>query len=134
MRPPDDMGPPKKVPRPGTPLPMTGDTTTSAPTLTKRISRHCDFSVWRRRQAAQRLEPLACGCRDPLFCECRPPLPDRPPPSERMVDGGRAAALHLLEVGFMPLLELDVLRALYRRGGADRRLAEELYELAGGDT
>jgi hypothetical protein len=31
------------------------------------------------------------------------------------------------------LLEPDVLRALYRRGGGDRALARELSELVGGD-
>ena len=32
----------------------------------------------------------------------------------------------------IPLLELDTLRALWRRGGDDRVLAERLYELTGG--
>jgi hypothetical protein len=51
-----------------------------------------------------------------------------------MVDAGAQAARHILETGYVPLLQLDVLRALYRRGGNDRRLAQELYELAGGDA
>jgi hypothetical protein len=51
-----------------------------------------------------------------------------------MIDAGAQAARHILDVGYVPLLELDVLRALYRRGGRDRRLAQELYDLCGGDT
>ena len=75
------------------------------------------------------MPPLDCGCADPWPCRC-----GRPPLSERKVDAGADAARHILGVGCVPLLRLDVLRALYRRGGDDRRLAEELYELAGGDT
>ena len=66
-----------------------------------------------------------------------PPLRQRcsrRPLSERMVDGGRAAALHLLEIGCVPILQLDTLRALHQRGGDDRALAQELYELAGGEA
>jgi hypothetical protein len=51
-----------------------------------------------------------------------------------MIDGGRAAALHLLEVGYTPILRLDTLTALYKRGGRDRELARQLYELVGGDA
>jgi hypothetical protein len=32
----------------------------------------------------------------------------------------------------MPRLEIEVLRALYRRGGADRALAEQLHRACGG--
>ena len=49
-----------------------------------------------------------------------------------MIDGGRAAALHLLDTGYTPILRPDTLTALWRRGGDDRALAQELYELAGG--
>ena len=31
----------------------------------------------RRREAALRLPPLACGCRDPLYCRCRDRDDDR---------------------------------------------------------
>ena len=83
---------------------------------------------WRRRRyASRRLPPLACGCRD-LPCRCQ-----RAAPSERMVDAGRAAAVHLLGHGLTPILDRDVLRALWRRGGHDRRLAQDLYALVGGD-
>jgi hypothetical protein len=67
--------------------------------------------------------------RDPLFDRHR--CGDRAP-SERWVEAGAAAAAHLPERGYTPLLEPDVLRALWRRGGPDRALAAELYELAGG--
>lgn len=81
----------------------------------------------RRRASARRLAPLDCGCRDEWPCRC-----NEPPLSDAMVDAGRDAALHLLRHGQVPRLELEVLRALYRRGGSDRALAEELHELAGG--
>src|SRR6185295_2185473 len=71
----------------------------------------------RRRDAARRLPPLDCGCFDPWLCRC-----SRPPLNDRMIDGGRAAAEHLLDIGLVPMLELDTLRALYRRGGDDRQL------------
>jgi hypothetical protein len=74
---------------------------------------------------------LACGCRDPLFCECRPPLIESPPLTEKMIDAGAQAARHLLDIGLVPLLEDAVLDALYARGGDDRELAQQLWELAG---
>ena len=48
-----------------------------------------------------------------------------------MIDGGRAAARHLLAIGCTPILRLDTLRALYRRGGDDRLLAERLHWACG---
>jgi hypothetical protein len=80
----------------------------------------------RRRAAALRLPPLDCGCVDPWLCRC-----DRPPLSERWVDAGAVGARHILEIGFVPLLEPAVLRALHARGGRDRALAQQLWELAG---
>jgi hypothetical protein len=80
----------------------------------------------RRRGASRRLAFLHCGCRDPWPCRCTDP-----PPSQRMVDAGRAAARHLLEVGHTPILKPEVLRALWRRGGADRQLAQHLYNTEG---
>jgi hypothetical protein len=115
-------------------------TTNSQPALTKNqaaasdsngAGRHFHAAGLRRREAALRLPPIGrCGCtRDPELdrhrCGARPL-------SEKMVDAGAATAKHFLEIGFVPLLELDVLRALYRRGGDDRALARELHELAGG--
>jgi hypothetical protein len=81
----------------------------------------------RRRAASWRCAPLDCGCGpDPLGCTC-----SSPPLSEHMVDAGRDAALHILKTGRVPVLEIEVLRALYRRGGADRELAERLHRLSG---
>jgi hypothetical protein len=82
-----------------------------------------------RRLAAQRSVPLHCGHRDPWVCGC---YTTEPPLSENMIDAGRSAALHILDTGKVPLLEIEVLRALYRRGGADRTLAERLHQLTGG--
>lgn len=81
----------------------------------------------RRRDGAQRLVPLDCGCRDPWPCRCT-----EPPLSERWIDAGREAALDLLAVGMMPMLEIEVLRALHRRGGRDRVLAQRLHQASGG--
>lgn len=81
----------------------------------------------RRREAAARSIPLDCGCRDPWICRCT-----EPPLSEAMIDAGRDAAQHILDTGRVPVLEFEVLRALYRRGGADRQLAERLWAETGG--
>lgn len=85
------------------------------------------LAVWKRRHAAsRRLVPLDCGCRDPWVCRCTDP-----PLSEHALDGWRDAALHVLGGGQMPLLPIEVLRALYRRGGPDRVLAEQLHTAPG---
>ena len=52
--------------------------------------------------------------------------------SARWADAGAAAASHLLSHGCVPLLQAQVLEALWQRGGADRRLAQRLYQLTGG--
>jgi hypothetical protein len=83
----------------------------------------------RRSAASKRLVPLDCGCSDTWTCSC-----SSPPLSEAMVDAGRDAALHILETGTCPVLEIEVLRALYRRGGQDRQLAERLHALTGGEV
>lgn len=81
----------------------------------------------RRREAARRVPPLACGCPDPWPCRCT-----EPPFTEHGLDGWASAARHLRSTGKTPLLPLEVLRALHRRGGADRELAESLHaETAG---
>jgi hypothetical protein len=81
----------------------------------------------RRRQASYRLVPLDCGCRDPLGCRCTVP-----PMSEPALDGWRDAAEYLLCAVGMPVVPLEVRRALYRRGGRDRALAERLHRGCGG--
>ena len=82
----------------------------------------------RRRKASRRMVPLDCGCGpDPLSCRCT-----QPPLSEKMIDAGRDAARHILDTGHVPLLEIEVLHALYRRRGDDRALAEQLHAATGG--
>jgi hypothetical protein len=81
----------------------------------------------RRRHAAADCFPLRCGCRDPWPCRH-----NHLPPSERMVDAAALAASHLTEAGLAPVFDQATLRALWRRGGDDRRLAQRLYDLAGG--
>jgi len=83
----------------------------------------------RRRAAACRVVPLDCGCPDPWPCRCTDP-----PLSLRAMDGWRDAALHVLSTGKVPILEVEVLQALWRRGGADRELAELLHNLTGGQV
>ncbi|MGW4581949.1 hypothetical protein ACWELP_24970 [Rhodococcus aetherivorans] len=76
----------------------------------------------RRRAAACRVPALACGCTDPWTCRC-----DRESTlTEQRVDAHRAAAMHLLDAGLMPLVPVDALRELWRRGGEDRALAVHL--------
>lgn len=83
----------------------------------------------RRRDAARRLAPLDCGCRDGWPCRCT-----LPPLSDKMIDAGRDAALHILESGRVPLLEIEILQALWRRGGTERQLATMLFEATGGQV
>lgn len=78
----------------------------------------------RRADAARRLLPLDCGCRDPLPCTCT-----SPPMSDHVVDSYRDAAQHVLAQGLTPLLPAEVLRALWRRRGEDRRLAQHLHQI-----
>lgn len=84
----------------------------------------------RRRAAAQRSVPLSCGsCRDPLLCNCT-----QPPMSDATLDAWRDAALKLLFDRHIPLLPIEVRRALWRRGGPDRVLAERLHAACGGEV
>lgn len=90
---------------------------------------HNGVAAWKRRRAARRrVAPLDCGCPDPWPCTC-----SRPPLSNKMIDAGRDAALHLLRAGQVPLLKIEVLQSLYRRGGNERQLAELLFEASGGE-
>jgi hypothetical protein len=82
-----------------------------------------------RRAASQRLVPLECGCSDPWPCRCT-----EPPISDHALDGWRDAALTLLGSELIPLVPLEVRRALYRRGGPDRVLAELLHQACGGEA
>ena len=80
------------------------------------------------------MAPLDCGCprgphADPLGCSCT-----FPPLSERQIDSWRDSALHILRSGNIPVLPIEVRRALWRRGGADRMLAELLHDACGGEA
>jgi hypothetical protein len=81
---------------------------------------------WRRRLAAQRVVPLDCGCGDPWLCRCT-----QPPLSDHALDGWRDAAQHILDCGQIPLVPLEIRRALWRRQGSDRLLAERLHQACG---
>ena len=84
-----------------------------------------DGPLARRRAASARLPVLACGRADPWFYA---PLPL----TDHQLDGWRATARHVLGAGLVPGVPLGALRALYRRGGPDRDLAQQCYDLAGG--
>lgn len=75
---------------------------------------HYIASLRRRRDAAQRVTPLDCGCRDPWTCTCRDPQP-----SERMTDAAADAAEYLLHHGLPPIFSIDQGRALWRAGRRD---------------
>lgn len=78
----------------------------------------------RRRESTYRLPVLECGCADPWTCHHHDGEP-----SAAMIDAARAAAEHLLGTGLTPLLDLDAQRAMWRRGGDDRRLVSALQSL-----
>ncbi|WKW97320.1 hypothetical protein Q3O43_20080 [Rhodococcus aetherivorans] len=81
------------------------------------------IALERRRTAACRLPALPCSCRDPWLCRCDTAAGEL---TGRYLDGWRDAAEHLLEVGIVTSVPAGVLRALWRRGGTDRALAERL--------
>ena len=75
---------------------------------------------------------LDCGCPtgpqdDPLACLCT-----FPPLSNQAVESWVAAIEHVLAQGEMPLVPIEVRRALYQRGGRKRALAERLHRGCGG--
>lgn len=94
---------------------------------TRTFPRDLRSQLQRRRQAAARSIPLDCGCRDSWPCRCT-----EPPLSENALDGWRDAAEHVLAIGQTPVLPLEVRRALWRRGGYDRELAELLHDACSG--
>lgn len=63
---------------------------------------------------------LDCGCHVPCRCE------HRDNPSELRVDGYRLAVEHLAEQGLCAGALTPELRVLWRRGGADRQVAETI--------
>jgi hypothetical protein len=102
----------------------------AAPTKSRATdsNQHNGLALWKRRHAARlRVPPLDCGCPDPWPCRC-----SQPPLSEKWINASRAAGERLLSLGCVPLLEIEVLQALWRRGGDDRAFAELLHKLTGG--
>jgi hypothetical protein len=69
-----------------------------------------------------------CGARDPLSCRCRNP---EPPLSDNALDAWRAAIERTLPIGAC-LVPIEVLQRLYRNGGIDRELAEQVWAETGG--
>jgi hypothetical protein len=51
--------------------------------------------------------------------------------SDAALDGWLDAAQHVLANGWIPLLPLEIRRALWRRQGADRLLAERVHRACG---
>lgn len=92
--------------------------------------RHFHAGGRRRREAALRLPPIGrCGCiRDPDLDEHRC---GARPLTEHQFDGWRATAEHILEGDSVPIVPVEAVRAMWRRGGRDRQLAQQLWELVG---
>jgi hypothetical protein len=122
----NNLGPPGEEPGPTA---KTGSHQQSARSTDKPMICHPGVAGWlRRRRAAQRLMPLDCGCADPWPCRCR----RADPLTDHQVDGWRAAALDIIEDGHAPIVPVEVVRRLWKRGGRDRELAERLRALTGG--
>ena len=123
-----DSGPPDKVAGPHTKGPANAEgspTATSTAILNDAGPRTWLSQLHRRREASWRLIPVACGHADPW------PRCTEPPLTDVALDGWRDAACHIIEVGCIPLVPIQVRRALWRRP-ADRKFAELLHELCGG--
>ncbi|UEB26546.1 hypothetical protein [Mycobacterium intracellulare] len=84
----------------------------------------------RRREASARMVRLAdcCGARDPLSCRCHEP---EPPLSPNAIAAWRAAIEQTLPIG-PALVPIEVLQRLWRNGGRDRELAEQVWRESGG--
>lgn len=82
------------------------------------------IAAWKRRHsAAQRLTPLECVCRDPWPCRHHEANAE---PSTLQVDAYRDTCRSLLSTGLLPAPRLPEMRALWRRGGEERELAQEI--------
>ncbi len=76
-------------------------------------------ALLRMRRIMLRTVTEPCGCR--WACRCPKPL------TVNQIDAWFKAAAYLLDQGVVPQLPVEVLRALWLRGGSDRELAGELY-------
>lgn len=112
------------------PEPKPGAAPESTTTSTHHSARACSNDTGlpghaRWRNQVRRMRRLDCGCRD--VCHCT-----TPPLSDSQLDGWALAAGYVLATtGQIPMLPVEVLRALYRRGGDDRALAEKLHAAGG---
>ena len=78
-------------------------------------------ALQRLRRNHSRTVPLECGCKWHCWCTF-------PPLTDHQLDGWAAAARHIIATtGQTPILPVEVLRAVWRRRGADRDLAEKLH-------
>lgn len=84
---------------------------------------HYIAGLRRRRAATDRVERLACGCRDPWTHRCT-----GDPTSERMADAYKDAVAHLGLLGLTAAPRVDEMRQLWRRGGAYQRLVRTVAE------
>lgn len=88
----------------------------------------------RRYEAAKRLpggDPLS-SVEQALGRSREHPRSCRAPLTPKHLDAAAAAAGHLLSVGLAPIVDIATCRALWRRGGHDRKLAELLHRGCGG--
>lgn len=108
------MSPPTKRPAPAQDRP-------SANNITYATNRN---PLRARRHAADRVVPLSCGCRDPWSPSCG----SSDELTTKEVDGYRDAVVHLGEHGLTAAARLPELRALWHRGGPDRRLAQRIVQ------
>jgi hypothetical protein len=118
-------GPPKEDGRPRQ------ETATTTTTKLRLESSATLAAMRRRRGASRRLALLDCSCptgphADPLACLCT-----FGPLTAHQLNGWRDAAEHVLGGGQVPLVPIEVRRALYRRGGQDRDLALRLHRCSG---
>jgi hypothetical protein len=121
------MRPTKKIPPARGPEGTPANTTTNHHHEAGRRSHRTALPGHQRwRDAVRRMPRLDCGCRDICWCTI-------PPMSDNQIDGYADAARFILDTtGCTPLLPIEVLRALYRRGGEDRVLAEKIHTATGG--
>ena len=82
---------------------------------------HTGLAPHQRWARSVRRSPLLdCGCRAECHCAL-------PPLTDYQLDGWADCARFVIDTaGCIPLLPTEVLRALWRRGGDDRVLAEKL--------
>lgn len=103
----------RKSRRPGEPAAQ------SEPTTTTSRQTGCTESIAvqlrRRRAASWRMVPLDCGCPTGPHAELLACLCTFPPLTDHQLDGWRDAARDVLATGHMPLVPIEVRRALWRR-------------------